>query len=262
MAQDERTKVERTKVKFDEFVAKVVPDPKKPGEALLLTGFLGASPDPKYTRIYWDPSLSSYADINSADIIHTEPLPKEQSPLGGAYVWVRRSAEVTMGSGGSQTAKGKFFEGPLMSAYGSMFSGAAGSGAGAGAAAILVTVACPTRGGCATPWCPPTNFPLPCGIQTAPIHGACTLGFDCNDTPGCPVFTIAGCFISAACPIASEGCPPLLRQGWAGGQAAAAVAPQIIPSLVCSYNAGCWFSWNACPTLSGCGPHFTPRCPI
>jgi hypothetical protein len=251
---------ERTKIKLDEFVAKVVPDPTKPGETLLLTGFLGASPEPRHTRIYWDASLSSYADINSTDIIHTEPLPKGQSPLGGAYVWVKRSAEVTIGSAGSPTAKGKFFEGPLMSAYGGMFGGAAGGGAAAPRA--IVTAICPTLD-CITPWCP-ASFPMPCGIPTAPIHGNCTLGFDCNDTPGCPVFTYGGCFISAACPIASEACPlgrgPV--QGQAAGAPAAAVAPQINPSLACSYNAGCWFSWNACPTLFGCGPHFTPRCPI
>ena len=86
---------ERTKVRLDAFTAKVVPDPKNPGESLLLTGFLGASTESKQTRIYWDPSLSSYVDVDNANIIHSEPLPKEQSPLGGSYIWVKRSAEVS-----------------------------------------------------------------------------------------------------------------------------------------------------------------------
>ena len=45
---------ERTKVRLDAFTAKVVPDPKNPGESLVLTGFLGASTESKQTRIYWD----------------------------------------------------------------------------------------------------------------------------------------------------------------------------------------------------------------
>src|SRR5215471_3436769 len=120
---------ERTKVRLDAFTAKVVPDPKNPGQFLLLTGFLGNSSESKQTRIYWDPSLSSYVDVDTADIIHSEPLPKEQSPLGGSYIWVKRSAEVSMGSAGGSTAKGKFFQGPLMTAYGGTFGAAGGTGA-------------------------------------------------------------------------------------------------------------------------------------
>jgi hypothetical protein len=156
--------------RLDEFTAKAVTDPKNPGEVLLVTGFLGASSEPKHTRIYWDASLGTYVDVKTTDISHTEPLPKEQSPLGGSYIWLKRDAQVYFGAGG-QSAKGKFFEGPLMAAYGGQFGALGGGGAGLPAAQALA---------------------------------------------------VAG-----------------------------------IPSLVCSYAAGCWFSWNACPTFVGygCGPH-------
>lgn len=156
--------------RLDEFTAKAVTDPKNPGEVLLVTGFLGASSEPKHTRIYWDASLGTYVDVKTTDITHTEPLPKEQSPLGGSYIWLKRDAQVSFGAGG-QSAKGKFFEGPLMAAYGGQFGALGGGGAGVPAAQALA---------------------------------------------------VAG-----------------------------------IPSLVCSYAAGCWFSWNACPSMVGpaCGPH-------
>jgi hypothetical protein len=137
------------------------PGPEKSGRILALDGVLGASTDSKQTRIYWDPSLSSYADIDTADIIHAEPLPKEQSPLGGSYIWVKRSAEVSVSAGG-QTTKGKFFQGPVMSAYEGTFGAAAGA-----------------------------------------AH----------------------------------------------------------PAFVGSYAPHCWYSWDACPTMYGCGPHHTPACP-
>ena len=156
--------------RLDEFTSKAVKDPKNPGEMLLVTGFLGASSEPEHTRIYWDASLGTYVDVKTTDISHTEPLPKEQSPLGGSYIWLKRDAQVYFGAGG-QSAKGKFFEGPLMAAYGGQFGASGGAGAGVPAAQALA---------------------------------------------------VAG-----------------------------------IPSLVCSYAAGCWFSWNACPTFVGygCGVH-------
>src|SRR5262245_16356865 len=226
---------ERTKVRLDAFTAKVVPDPKNPGQCLLLTGFLGASSESKQTRIYWDPSLSSYVDVDTADIIHSEPLPKEQSPLGGSYIWVKRSAEVSMGSASGSTAKGKFFQGPLMTAYGGMFGDAAAASTAAmqvGFGAVSVGQICQI-----TPACPP-SFP----------------GHICRFTPACPRSILLPCWtIDVRCmPIAP---------GQGLEEAAATPAPQAIPSLVCSYGPGCWFSWNACPTQFGCGPHPTPRCP-
>src|SRR5215471_4872414 len=140
---------ERTKVRLDAFTSKVVPDPKNPSESLLLTGFLGESSESKQTRIYWDASMGSYVDVDTADIIHSEPLPKEQSPLGGSYIWVKRSAEVSMGSMGGSTAKGKFFQGPLMTAYGGTFGAAGGTGAQA-----IQTLFGPPPPPPATPLCP------------------------------------------------------------------------------------------------------------
>ena len=226
---------ERAKVRLDEFIAKVVPDPKSPGEALLLTGFLGAAADSKQTRIYWDASLGSYVDVDAADIIHSEPLPKEQSPLGGSYIWVKRSAEVTVAAGG-QTTKGKFFEGPLMTAYGGMFgspaaAGAAGVAPGAAAVHVTLSVACRT-------------LPVVCRPSVAPcVTPDCTL----QCTPGCHFPTVVGpgCVVT----LDLAGCP-------AAAGAAAAGAGGIPVTNLCTRFVVCT---PICPPSVG-HPCITPGC--
>ena len=218
---------ERTKVRLDAFTAKVVPDPKNPGESLLLTGFLGASSESKQTRIYLDASLSSYVDVDAADIIHSEPLPREQSPLGGSYIWVKRSAEVSMGSAGGPTAKGKFFQGPLMTAYGGTFGAAGAAGTGG-----LVQGLAPGAG----TWIRPTE-PCPLTHRYPCTAFNCTIAYDCSFA--CPTPT---------CPSQIVLCP----------DAGAPVGQHPFPV---SYTPHCWYSWNACPTQFGCGPHHTPACP-
>src|SRR6266849_7175166 len=112
------------KIKPDEVTTKVVADPKTPADVILVTGFLGDSSEPEHVRIYWDASMGSYIDLDTSDIVHTEPIPRDQSPLGGSYIWLKRSARgLSAGQGGSPMT-GRFFEGPLMAAYGPQFGGA------------------------------------------------------------------------------------------------------------------------------------------
>src|ERR1700761_351370 len=115
----------RRGVRLDDFIANAVPDPRNVGETLFLTGFVGASSQSEHTRIYSDASLSSYVDVKTSDIVHSEALSEQQSPLGGSYIWLKRDAEVYFGSPG-QSTKGKFLQGPLTAAYGGQF-GAAGA---------------------------------------------------------------------------------------------------------------------------------------
>ena len=224
---------EQPKIRLDKFTAKVVPDPKNPGQSLCLQGFLGAAPDPAQTRLYWDASLSSFVDIDNADILHSEPLPKEQSPLGGSYLWVSTSAEVTASSAGGASAKGKFFEGPVTSTYGSAF---------AGGAAELRKQGMPTIG----QWCTFTYCPVVAAPAAEPAAGAGAIG---SYAPHC-WYSWNACPTMYGCgPHRTPGCPMVEH-----------AAPE--PAIAGSYAPHCWYSWNACPTLYGCGPHNTPACPI
>jgi hypothetical protein len=142
---------------------------------------------------------------------------------------------------------GRFFEGPLMAAYGAQFGGAApAGGAGFGGVANLplsIYIACHPSLTCTQYQCHSMHIPCLTQFCTRTV-------FDCTllcVTPACQ-------FASAACPVAPGG--PV------EGQAAAmAAAPQMLPSLVCSYAPHCWFSYGACPTMFGCGPFHTPGCP-
>ena len=252
------------KIKVDELTARVVPDPKNAGDVVLVTGFLGDSSKPGHTRIYWDASMSSYIDAEEADILHTEPLPKEQSPLGGSYIWLKRTARGLSGGPAGNAMTGKFFEGPLMAAYGSQFGGGAAPAGVAGpvpvgTVAYSYYIACHPSVLCTQLACH--------SVQYICVSGFCTrTAIECTGL--CPVNTTY--CLSPGCPPIGPGTPvqgtpvqgtPVQGQAAAMAQPAAAAQMQMMPSLICSYSPGCWYSFGACPTMYGCGPHHTPGCP-
>jgi hypothetical protein len=167
---------EDLKPTLDDFTAKVVNDPAKPQETLLLQGFLGASSQPDHTRVYSDLTLQSYVDVANTDIIHIEPISKDQSPMGGSYLWVKKDADVLPGTPtGPGTAKAKFLEGPI-----------ATEGAGASPA----IVARPTVPIVA---CHPTIFVTACAPSLRP--GSCITEAACPTRNPCFVGTAAACQI-------------------------------------------------------------------
>jgi hypothetical protein len=296
-----KPKAGRTEVRVDEFIAGAVPDPKNPGEALFVSGFIGAATEPENTRIYWDASLSTYVDVRTSDIVHSEPLSKEQSPLGGACIWLKREAQVSFGAG-AQTAKGKFLEGPLVAAYGQQFGAAAGGAVGAPDAPAIVqsfalcSLLCGPSAffGCTrspfacTRYCSVVCYVVPtyAGCGFAPVGqaagpevaGAAAIGtlacpphasypFYCPHRPPNPQLAVAGAAVvpTLACPPTYWACPNPSYPFYCPHRPPnpqLGVTPQInIPSVVCSYAPYCWFSGNACPTFFGCGPQQTLGCP-
>ena len=165
---------EEPKPKFDAFIAKVVGDPAKPQETLMLKGFLGASSEPNHTRIYTDPTLEEYVDIPNGDILHSEPVSKEESALGGNYIWVKKTAEVLTGKAGPDRKKAKFLEGPIAAQAGAAAAGPANPGPFPPVTIpilachpTLVIQFCRTH---VPPFCPPpTPFPLQCGQSHVPV---------------------------------------------------------------------------------------------
>ena len=86
---------DQSKVRYDDFISAVQPDPAKPEAAIMLAGFVGHGPDGQ-VRIYPDPSLGKWYDVAEADVLHSMPV--ADSKLGGSYVWVRDSAQIKSGS--------------------------------------------------------------------------------------------------------------------------------------------------------------------
>ena len=65
----------------------------KPPDAIVLTGFLGASGRAGYRRLYLDVTLKDYVQIPNDDVRHLEWVGAEQSVFGRkATLWIRRGA--------------------------------------------------------------------------------------------------------------------------------------------------------------------------
>jgi hypothetical protein len=86
----------RSKLRYDTFIANVIPDPATVEPTLLLSGFVGHGEGEATVRIYPDPTLNKWVDVPEADVVHSMPIP--DSPLGGSHVWVKRSAEIRPGA--------------------------------------------------------------------------------------------------------------------------------------------------------------------
>jgi hypothetical protein len=84
-----------SKLRYDDFISNVQPDPAKPESTIMLSGFVGRGPE-GHARVYPDPTLGTWYDIPEADVLHSIPI--ADSKLGGSYIWVRASSEIKPGS--------------------------------------------------------------------------------------------------------------------------------------------------------------------
>ena len=65
----------------------------EPPDAIVLTGFLGASGRSGYRRLYLDVTLKDYVEITNDDVRHLEWVGAEPSVFGRkATLWIRRGA--------------------------------------------------------------------------------------------------------------------------------------------------------------------------
>jgi hypothetical protein len=86
---------DKSKIRYDDFISNVQPDPAKPESTIMLSGFVGHGPE-GHARIYPDPTLGSWYDVPEDDVVHSMPV--ADSKLGGSYLWVRASAQIKPGS--------------------------------------------------------------------------------------------------------------------------------------------------------------------
>jgi hypothetical protein len=105
------------KVRFDDFVRNVHPDPAKPEPTILLSGFIGPGSE-GHVRIYPDLSLNTWYEVAENDIVHSTGIPAStltpqalqnmahstgilfaglDAPQSGSHVWVRANAQITPG---------------------------------------------------------------------------------------------------------------------------------------------------------------------
>src|SRR5215510_14885815 len=193
--------------------SKVVTDPAHPPDALLLLGIPGTSSEAGHTRLYFDPQFSSYIDIPDDAILHSQEIPRDESPFGQSYVWVKRDALMAQGKAAASRLKAGFLEGAIAQAY---LSGAAGGAAAGPNIQPTLSIWCPTLG----PACWPTAFRCPAHTpacpQMAPTAFQCASGpqvclptavIVCQPSPFCPIPTFGLCpRPTLFCPIQTGFC--------------------------------------------------------
>ncbi|MEA2569747.1 MAG: hypothetical protein QOI24_1748 [Acidobacteriota bacterium] len=94
-----------------DFIGRVVGDAKNPPAVRMLTGWLGASGEENYSRLYTDAELSAYVDIPSDAILYTEPI-RDVQPAGGVMVWVKSDAVLKAG-GSAASRAARFLQGQV-----------------------------------------------------------------------------------------------------------------------------------------------------
>lgn len=80
-------------MQYDDFVDDVV-DASNPQETQLIFGYIGKGCDDDHIRAYSDINLSSYVEFHKDDVVADKSAPKEMSPMGGSYVWLKTESRV------------------------------------------------------------------------------------------------------------------------------------------------------------------------
>ena len=221
---------EPSKIRYDDFVATIHPDPAKAEATIMLSGFIGHGAEGQ-VRIYPDASLGTWYDVPELDVVHSIPIP--DAKLGGSHVWVRATAEIKPGAAGA---------------------GDTATGGGAAAPDMSRSIICSPF--CTVPpnGCAGAGAPHPEALQPTPtahvtIATACTQG--CTHLVNCYHPTLA-------CPQHTQGiaCTQVACGGpGAGPQFMAAAQPTPTAHVTaatlctqgCTHPVNCYHPTLACP---------------
>lgn len=106
-------------VRRDDFIKNVRPDPKSTDELVTLRGYIGDSDLDGHVRVYADAGLSDFIELPERDILYSDPVSKEEDPLGGSRLWVKKTTIFTTGNPNhANRIKSSFLQGDLVKAFG------------------------------------------------------------------------------------------------------------------------------------------------
>jgi hypothetical protein len=277
--------------RMDDFVSKIVTDPKNPPNTLLLKGFIGASSEEGHIRLYLDSELSDYIEIPETAILHSQDIPREKSPIGGSYVWIQRDATMIHGPAVAERPKASFLQGRIMTtqacaagplpqtvsgpACGTIVDGCTDVGPKC-PTQVTCPAPCPTKTGTTCPASSCTHVGPNCitlaGANTCPAPSCTQNGPNCPTTPGatcsgpaCPT-TVSTTCSGPNCPTTPEAtccgprCPTF-PANTCGGPQCHTVTGNTCPATSCTHIG------PACPTVQGTTcpatscTHIGPGCP-
>jgi hypothetical protein len=107
----------RPQLRSDRLVEKLVPDANSLEPTICLVGFIGESSQAGMWRLYLGPELNEYVEFTEEDVRNIEPIPEEQSSLGGTQVWLRATTTLRYTRITSQQIQADFLQGAITSGY-------------------------------------------------------------------------------------------------------------------------------------------------
>ena len=101
-----------TGLPVDALVENLLIDDKVDHQISMIYGFLGKVQENDTQRVYFDPLLKSYIDININDIVHYKKLTTRFDPLEGTIIWLRDAYKAFYPQ--AATDYGHYFQGNIV----------------------------------------------------------------------------------------------------------------------------------------------------
>jgi hypothetical protein len=104
-------------LKEDSLVNYLSPEAETPKPIIQLSGWLGRGTEQGTWNLYVTPKLDQYIQFSEQDVVHSQPISADQSPLGGTVVWLRDGAPVRHVTVAALQAEADFLSGGIASTY-------------------------------------------------------------------------------------------------------------------------------------------------
>jgi hypothetical protein len=104
-------------LKQDSLIDRITPDPTKQQASIQVTGWLGHGGAEGTWNLYLTPKLDDYIQFSEQDVVHSQSLPTDYSPLGGTIVWLRAGTSIQHVQVGTLQAQADFLAGGITSTY-------------------------------------------------------------------------------------------------------------------------------------------------
>jgi hypothetical protein len=102
-------------LKEDSLVNHLSPEPATLNPTIQLTGWLGRGSEEGTWNLYVTPKLDQYVQFSEQDVVHSQSIPADYSPLGGTVVWLQDGAPVRHVTVAALQAEADFLSGGIAS---------------------------------------------------------------------------------------------------------------------------------------------------
>jgi hypothetical protein len=222
-------------LQFDEFVKKVKPDAGSTDDPIsILAGYIGESPVEGHVRLYYDERLNRFTDIPKSAIVFSQQFSKEESPLGGSKLWIKRSGMAASTAQTPAASQKNYLAGDLYETYSNqMYEPQHGSRSAVPAfRPTLLFSHCKIHPTVTDPWCPyPTEI--------------CTHTSACHHNEAQPAYHVKPTVADPWCPYPTEICTHTAICRHNEAQPAYHVKPTVVdpwcpyPTEICTHTKSC-----------------------